>query len=532
MRFLVCFRGIHNAFREAELITVVARLRGVPEAEAAAALRIAPALHMLPGIDARYHRTTACVVLYGDIFVYVELNDVDEARQVGEQCMLIRAVLLVVAHGRDYHECVEQSLMYVSTQGGEDDYELAEVKEGEEGVELRRTPSAEAIEACRDMVATESTVSFKCCVEAFGRKYLMSEQLEKMERFHAIFETFHGPVRLKAPDVEFWIVEDAFPDGGHNNDAAETHEFEPRQVFFGRKIASGGAHFGNYYSLKRRAYIGPTSMDAELAFVAANFAHIKPGALVLDPFCGTGSILVSCARLGAHVIGADLNLSVLRGKMDGVNIESNFDQYSLPRPLGILRADLLHSPFRRSHPFLDAIVADPPYAIKEGIRTLRMPSAAKELFGGKPRYEGSVPAMERVRLIDLLAGLVQFSADMLVPGGRLVYWLPTTTQYTPADVPKNPAFRIISDCEQQLTLRFCRRLIVCVRVTPEEEKDAFAEAAAAAAAAEPDAVKAAARASVAHDDIGAKIMRCSIRSDSNLRRLHTPSSAAMAMQPP
>jgi tRNA (guanine10-N2)-methyltransferase len=521
MRFLVCFRGIHNAFREAELVTVVSRLRGVPEAQAAASMNVTPALHALENTDTRYHRTTACVVLYGHIFVHVELTDVAEARAVGEQSMLVRAVLLVVAHGRDYDECVAESLRCVSAQGPTSSWLEAA---GERN--CAKAATVEAAEACRDMVDASANVSFKCCVEAFGRSYTMDEQLERMERFHSLFDTFTGPVRLKNPRAEFWIVEDAFPDGGHNNDSVETHGTAPRQIFLGRKIVSGGAHFGNQFSLKRRSYIGPTSMDAELAFVAANFAHVKPGSLVLDPFCGTGSILVSCARLGAHVVGSDLSLTVLRGKADGRDVTSNFDQYGLPRPLGIVRGDVLNAPFRPSRPWLDAIVSDPPYSIKEGVRTLRTPNAGEDLFAGKPRYESSVPATERVRLVDLLAGLVQFAADSLVPGGRLVYWLPTTPEYTSADVPVNPAFRIVSDCEQQLSLRFCRRLIVCVRVTGEEERIAFANAAVAASSAGPLEVASGAKISVAHDDIGAKIMRSAVRSDTNLRRLH-PRTAAM-----
>lgn len=42
------------------------------------------------------------------------------------------------------------------------------------------------------------------------------------------------------------------------------------------------------YSLKKRTYIGSTSMDAQLSFIMANYAQVQPGEIVVDPFVGTG----------------------------------------------------------------------------------------------------------------------------------------------------------------------------------------------------------------------------------------------------
>ena len=47
------------------------------------------------------------------------------------------------------------------------------------------------------------------------------------------------------------------------------------------------------YDLKKRLYIGPTSLDHTLAIIMANSCRVKRGSLVLDPFVGTASILVS-----------------------------------------------------------------------------------------------------------------------------------------------------------------------------------------------------------------------------------------------
>ena len=50
--------------------------------------------------------------------------------------------------------------------------------------------------------------------------------------------------------------------------------------------------------LKKRRYLGPTSMDNELSLVMANLAQVRRGAVAFDPFVGTGSILLAAAQLG------------------------------------------------------------------------------------------------------------------------------------------------------------------------------------------------------------------------------------------
>lgn len=48
-----------------------------------------------------------------------------------------------------------------------------------------------------------------------------------------------------------------------------------------------------------------------------------------------------------------------------MNVRTNFDDYGLAQPVGLLRADLHHLPFRRGLvEVLDAIVCDPPYGVR------------------------------------------------------------------------------------------------------------------------------------------------------------------------
>lgn len=62
-------------------------------------------------------------------------------------------------------------------------------------------------------------------------------------------------------------------------------------------IAVGPSIVG-IFDLKSRPFIGTTSMNALFAHIAANAANVQVGQRVLDPFCGTGSLLLAAAYLG------------------------------------------------------------------------------------------------------------------------------------------------------------------------------------------------------------------------------------------
>lgn len=71
---------------------------------------------------------------------------------------------------------------------------------------------------------------------------------------------------------------------------------DPVMVYMGRWIASGSRHLVTKYDLKKRGYLGTTSMDAELSLVMANMAKCRAGTLVShlkyeNALCAYGSDL-------------------------------------------------------------------------------------------------------------------------------------------------------------------------------------------------------------------------------------------------
>lgn len=56
------------------------------------------------------------------------------------------------------------------------------------------------------------------------------------------------------------------------------------------QIADGQRELIRSHSVKKRHFIGNTSMDAGLSFIMANHGKVKAHDLVYDPFVGTGEI--------------------------------------------------------------------------------------------------------------------------------------------------------------------------------------------------------------------------------------------------
>lgn len=55
-------------------------------------------------------------------------------------------------------------------------------------------------------------------------------------------------------------------------------------------------------------------MDPQLSLLMANQARIKNGDIILDPFVGSGSLLVAGAEFGAYVIGTDIDFLMLHAR--------------------------------------------------------------------------------------------------------------------------------------------------------------------------------------------------------------------------
>jgi tRNA (guanine10-N2)-methyltransferase len=194
--------------------------------------------------------------------------------------------------------------------------------------------------------------SFKFSVTAFGSTIVAKKSLDMINSFS--FLGFDGDIDMTNPQFQFNILVDF---GSERSKFMKVGTFEAEKMYLGKLVTSGSRDLVNRYNLKKRNYLGTTSMDAELSLIMANQALAGPGKLVYDPFVGTGSFLVTCSHFGAYTLGSDIDGRQIRGKGKS-SIKSNVAQYDLgDRVLDTLTFDICHNPWRIDN-WLDAIVTD------------------------------------------------------------------------------------------------------------------------------------------------------------------------------
>ncbi|MEM3383394.1 MAG: DNA methyltransferase [Nitrososphaerales archaeon] len=141
-------------------------------------------------------------------------------------------------------------------------------------------------------------------------------------------------------------------------------------IIFGDDLLLGFTDYKNRkkgWRLRRpraRPFFHPSALYPKFARGLVNLSHVKEGELLLDPFCGTGSILIEASLIGINTIGIDIFMKMCRGAIN------NLKHYMLDS-LGILNSDALVLPIKK----VNGIATDLPYgrcASSRGINTLNL----------------------------------------------------------------------------------------------------------------------------------------------------------------
>ncbi len=101
---------------------------------------------------------------------------------------------------------------------------------------------------------------------------------------------------------------------------------------------------------RTRAFFHPSAIFPKLSRALVNLSGVKEGETLLDPFAGTGSILLEASLIGALPVGVDVSSKMVRGAIAN---ERKYNQSWL----GMIRADSLSLPLRTT----DGIATDLPY---------------------------------------------------------------------------------------------------------------------------------------------------------------------------
>ena len=134
---------------------------------------------------------------------------------------------------------------------------------------------------------------------------------QKIIKLLAEIYTRDRRVNLTNPDIEIRVlITDKKVYVGIKRFEIDKSDFEKRKVQF-------------------RPFFSPITLHPKLARALVNLSEVSKNEVLLDPFCGTGGILLEAGLIGVNVIGSDIENKMIDGckkTLDYYNIK-NYDLY-------------------------------------------------------------------------------------------------------------------------------------------------------------------------------------------------------------
>lgn len=120
----------------------------------------------------------------------------------------------------------------------------------------------------------------------------------------------------------------------------------------------------------KRPFFYPGSMNPKLARCMVNLSRVKEGQLLLDPFCGTGGILIEAGLIGCNVVGSDIYWKMKNGT------SINLDYYGI-KDYRTFNLDVREL---KMYEKVASVVTDPPYGISTSTGDIDGDDIFKEFF--------------------------------------------------------------------------------------------------------------------------------------------------------
>jgi len=183
----------------------------------------------------------------------------------------------------------------------------------------------------------------------------------------------HLAVNLEKPDVTVRVI------------------YHRDETYVGVRTASSSKKRFSQRGPGKRPFSHPSTLKPGLARAMVNLSRARPGELLLDSFCGAGTLLVEAGLVGAKPVGCDISRRMCRGA------KSNL-LWSGIRSFALVACDSLFLPVTRCH----SVVTDPPY--------------------------GELSSTAGKSVEEIYDSLLNHSLEVLPKGGRLVFMHPTSLQ--------------------------------------------------------------------------------------------------------
>uniref|UniRef100_A0A7E4VN30 UPF0020 domain-containing protein n=1 Tax=Panagrellus redivivus TaxID=6233 RepID=A0A7E4VN30_PANRE len=109
----------------------------------------------------------------------------------------------------------------------------------------------------------------------------------------------------------------------------------------------------------------------------------------------------------------------------------------------------------------DGIIADPPYGIREKSSKVGVKKDKDGNVYPQQPHDNHYPEKAKYSLNQAFIDIMDLAAVKLVVAGRVAFWFPVARDtYNENVLPRHEALQLIDNCEQMLTQRGSRRLLV------------------------------------------------------------------------
>ena len=184
-------------------------------------------------------------------------------------------------------------------------------------------------------------------------KYIKSDFAVRIKRFNSDIDTESYEKDLGFLILNYFKKEDGIKVKLKNPSSLIRIVSSEDKIFISiEKFKLNKKHFQDMKPHKR-PFFYPGSMSPKLARCMVNLSRVKENQILLDPFCGTGGILIEAGLIGVKVLGSDINWKMKNGTK--TNLE-----YCNITDFRTFHVDIREL---KMYEKVDAVVTDPPYGI-------------------------------------------------------------------------------------------------------------------------------------------------------------------------
>ncbi len=216
------------------------------------------------------------------------------------------------------------------------------------------TPNAYGIAISENCVDVTRGACVKCCMEILCEGGSVSEICGQIKTAELYAEDFRVSIVKRPRRLEADSTKIAHVVGGVISGTVSLTQ--PRVVFLvvitnervwlGRLLSKSD---GRWIVHRKRPYMTSSALPTKLARAIVNLIA-DPSDLLVDPCCGTGTIVLEAAHMGMRVVGYDINPKMVKAT------QANLAHHSLDARVCLGDARQIREPF-------DSLAANLPYGI-------------------------------------------------------------------------------------------------------------------------------------------------------------------------